>query len=360
MTLVVLSPLEVPFVHHKLDNDVIYLVADSTPKGYYECYQYIVKSQSTTTTTFYRLRFPYSPNSMSTAEWLLLPTREVIGGRIRWETDFSKYTWEEIQLQPIQESEIQARWPFPHTTSLADLYGNAFFGALAFTCPNLETGLTVIQEYAKKIRSSDQTKHEIAYRCMSRFDVSIQVVMQQLLFAGEEEEDLPFFLLKDAANRSRMRTFFINRLNGDLNAFPSLSPFIQNDRHYVVFGPKCRFLCDPIQLLEMWYDWKLDLLLEEKKRKTDEWYDESSLFFKENTFIRNVVLFSTFSQDFLEADEMGKWRLCMKYYDGDEDLIRHLFQLPIVRFGKDFCETKGRSTYSYSSAQDLLLQRLKD
>jgi hypothetical protein len=368
MCLKVLSPLrfnDQPFVHRSIvgcEPNVYYIVADSTPTGLAACTQFIEQTLlQQPLAQFKRLRFPYAYGEGGQTYYLpadhqlsCADNDQGVAGRLRWyrSNDLSEFEFEPITTTDSAEDLVE--WPTPYQPTLDHLRSNAQHGSLIYTVPQLIDGLTVVQRWARSVLldQQNQTIHEVACRCVSRYDLPMSVALNQVMalcrsglhllqpFRKEmvlllKSVDLPYHLLQNDLDMSQRRVL----REWVLRKCEYVDPPIHvssTDRQWMIGPRQCRYQ-SPTDLFEQWFKLKIDQVLEERKKRVDAMYNPTSLEFKKRTWTHQLyVPNSQLYVCFFNKDKAGK-RAFLEgaFVDATEDEIDVLMNLPACDIGRD-------------------------
>lgn len=363
----VLSPLrfnDQPLVHRSIvdcEPNVHYLVADSTPSGLAACTQFIEQTLlQQPSAQFKRLRFPYAYEEgggqtyYSPADHQLSSLRaedQSLAGRLRW---YRSNDLSEFEFEPISTAEGLVEWPTPYQPTLNHLRSNAQHGSLIYTVPQLLDGLTLVQRWARSILVQDeqQTIHEVACRCVSRYDLPMSIALNQVMalcrsglhllqpFRKEmvlllKTVDLPYHLLQndlDMTQRRVLREWVLRKCE-------YVDPPIHvscTDKDWMIGPRQCRYP-SPTDLFNQWFKLKIDQVLEQRKKRVDALHNPSSLEFKKRTwthllYVPNSQLYTCY----FNKDKAGKRAFLEGVFaDASEEEIDALMSLPVCDIGRD-------------------------
>jgi hypothetical protein len=347
----------------------LYIVADSTKKGFEACVNFILKSQKqrlegSPEYVFYRLRLPYNEFDLTPAEAVLHGTFDKpVTGRLRWypaDFDFAKFDFEQIILEDTEPTTTADEWPFPHQSTLRDMVGNAEFGNRLLIVPSLFTGLTVIQRAALELWTRDQTIHELAYRLFVRYDLDVATITEQLFrlpsLTNKEpllHPALPLHFRDIYPSPQAIKQWCIDHCKGITTTIQPIDriEFVASGGALIRTG-----------YLEIWLDLKMDDILLEKKETIREWFDETSQGFKKRVFLRMLYLPGTKSRLYFDASLAKKREYLLELFDGDEALVEMLMLIPNHCIGRDMLEERvgpwSRSEYTEITASAIFLSQI--
>ncbi len=336
-------------VEIKLPSDFVgvLLLFDATPSGYQLAHDYVQANPSPT--PYYRLRVPFTAQS---------------------------YTPQHAVVNPLDLGPVIGRLKWLPEVDLVELYGmepldiGTNHQVAPFIHPNMYTGLSKLQTYVKRIFTDSQSVHELACRCLSRFDVDIFTCIEQvqilIMSAGilstpttliSIDEELPF-LLQDLVTRPVLRDWLIGECarkpQGVNVAWDRITvPTYTTAHGELIEGEPLR------AYLLKWFHLKLETIVEEKRFNYLEWNNPLSEVFLERVFLRTILVAPSNEKSFLELNYEQKRSHVIERYG--ERMVDRLLSLPVSRLGKEIYRDLfpgGRMSYCESTARELYLTKL--
>jgi hypothetical protein len=277
-----------------------------------------------------------------------------VAGRLRWyrSNDLSEFEFEWI----LTDDQQVVEWPTPYQPTLNHLRSNAQHGALIYTTAQLLDGLTLVQRWARSVLldpNQNQTIHEVACRCVSRYDLPMSVALSQVMalcrsglhllqpFRKEmvlllKTVDLPYHLLQndlDMTQRRVLREWVLRKCE---YVDPPIHISCTNDPHWMIGPRQCRYQ-SPTDLFNQWFKLKIDQVLEDRKKRVDALYNPASLEFKKRTWTH--LLYVPNSQLYVcyfNKDKQGKRAFLEGVFaDATDEEIDALMNLPVSDIGRD-------------------------
>lgn len=313
------------------EDDEVCLIADATPEGWMRCLDYVHRYPKV---KFTRLNIPYNdyyhtpkeafgnifykcPNVQKKDEWVFL-THTMITGRIKWKKSFDPY---EVVPFSSEEAEENIRY------------------IDAFKYRQIATGRTICQQYAIEVfRLGQDTIHELACRCVSRYDIQLQVAIDQISALwpktiGPMEvltqkpspiaTHLPYFLASFHAEKIEIKRYIQKRLARQ----PIVDlPQLLCSEVFVDGG----LIVPPNLYLETWLDRKLDLICVEKGNRLESRSNRNSVGYKERLFIEMFYMRNRDGYDILAVEnEDEQQAMLLRKFNHDESLVNHLQSLSV-------------------------------
>ena len=328
----------------KRDNNVVLIVGDNTAKGLREILGYLCSPEYDRSKVYYRIAIPFTSKSMTPLQCLEKYPNDngPVVGKVKWSSDLTRY-------------------PFVRIESIEEIRRNTDCAEDVFKTPNIWDGLNAIQVYALGAWTSSSTLHELACRCVSRFDIQISECMEYLhqvfttsrvLYEGgcvpkfnlDEKVIIPRHIC-GRATLSEMDV--IEWLRAKCSGMTTRCYSMQVNRRYVTTGRIVENV-SVSEALELWLHVKKDVIRCEKKSRIEANTDESTYEHNKMTFLQRLFLM-TYKNFFSMPESEKRAELCRLFGDHDAEL---LLNLPLKLIGPEALQDVSFEEYSTGNTRN--------